>query len=164
MHLYDDILFPTYNKLVGLSEDADEVYNQLVNYKYFYTADSHGASGANYTASRTEVYSYRGWQWLQPEWVIFHETGHGYQSNSLKNPDDHTGEVTNNILAGYVYYHILYKDNLELADKYPWFFNGDKKATETKMNGILNDLQYNWQWNTILPDGKNLGGFSKILG
>lgn len=164
LHLYDDILFPTYNKLVGLSEDADEVYNQLVNYKYFYTADSHGAGGANYTASRTEVYSYRGWQWLQPEWVIFHETGHGYQSNSLKNPDDHTGEVTNNILAGYVYYHILYKDNLELADKYSWFFNGDKKATETKMNGILNDLQYNWQWNTILPDGKNLGGFSKILG
>lgn len=101
LHLYDDILFPTYDKLVGLSEDADEVYNQLVNYKYFYTADSHGAGGANYTASRTEVYSYRGWQWLQPEWVIFHETGHGYQSNSLKNPDDHTGEVTNNILAGF---------------------------------------------------------------
>ena len=82
----------------------------------------------------------------------------------MKNPDDHTGEVTNNILAGYVYYHILYKDNPELADKYSWFFNGDKKATETKMNGILNDPQYNWQWNTILPDGKNLGGFSKHIG
>lgn len=30
LHVYDDILFPTYNKLVGLSEDASEQYNKLI--------------------------------------------------------------------------------------------------------------------------------------
>ena len=61
LHVYDDILFPTYNKLVGLSEDASDQYNKLINYKYFYTADSHGSGAANYSPGRAETSSYRDW-------------------------------------------------------------------------------------------------------
>ena len=164
LHFYDDILYPVYNKIVGLTTDASEPYNKLINYKYFYTADSHGAGGANYSSARAETSTYRDWTWLQPTWTVFHETGHGYQSTSMRLPQDHDGEVTNNILAGYVFYHYLYKGHPELADKYSWFFNGDKQKLETKMNQVLNDPAYNWQWNTILPDNKNLGGFAKHIG
>ena len=84
LHFYDDVLYPTYDKIAGLSTDAKEPYNKLVPGKYFYTSDIKFAGGANYSSARTEDGGVDdALCWLQPNWVLFHETGHGYQTREL---------------------------------------------------------------------------------
>ena len=165
LHFYDDVLYPTYDKIAGLSTDAKEPYNRLVPGKYFYTADIKGAGGANYGNARTEVSSAVDTNWLQPSWELFHETGHGYQTRELggKEADQHVGEVSNNVWGNYMYYYILFNGNTKLADQYSWNYEGmgwsNKEKMETQIHDIL--VNDNWSWNQTVP---NFGGKGKHAG
>lgn len=165
LHFYDDVLYPTYDKIAGLSTDAKEPYNRLVPGKYFYTADIKGAGGANYGNARTEVSSAVDTNWLQPSWELFHETGHGYQTRELggREADQHVGEVSNNVWGNYMYYYILFNGNTKLADQYSWNYEGmgwsNKEKMETQIHDIL--VNDNWSWNQTVP---NFGGKGKHAG
>ncbi|WP_283580720.1 M60 family metallopeptidase [Ligilactobacillus aviarius] len=166
LHFYDDVLYPTYDKIVGLSTDAKEPYNKLVPGKYFYTSDIKFAGGANYSSARTEDGGVDdALCWLQPNWVLFHETGHGYQTRELggKEADQHVMEVSNNILGNYMYYYILFNGDSKGADQYSWNYmsakGANKEQMETDVHNILVDN--NWSWDQILPHN---GGRGKHLG
>ena len=166
LHFYDDVLYPTYDKIAGLSTDAKEPYNKLVPGKYFYTSDIKFAGGANYSSARTEDGGVNdALCWLQPNWVLFHETGHGYQTRELggKEADQHVMEVSNNILGNYMYYYILFNGDSKGADQYSWNYmsakGANKKQMETDVHNILVDN--NWSWDQILPHN---GGRGKHLG
>ena len=166
LHFYDDVLYPTYDKIAGLSTDAKEPYNKLVPGKYFYTSDIKFAGGANYSSARTEDGGVDdALCWLQPNWVLFHETGHGYQTRELggKEADQHVMEVSNNILGNYMYYYILFNGDSKGADQYSWNYMSakgvNKEQMETDVHNILVDN--NWSWNQILPHN---GGRGKHLG
>ena len=166
LHFYDDVLYPTYDKIAGLSTDAKEPYNKLVPGKYFYTSDIKFAGGANYSSARTEDGGVDdALCWLQPNWVLFHETGHGYQTRELggKEADQHVMEVSNNILGNYMYYYILFNGNSKGADQYSWNYMSakgvNKEQMETDVHNILVDN--NWSWDQILPHN---GGRGKHLG
>ncbi|WP_283580057.1 M60 family metallopeptidase [Ligilactobacillus aviarius] len=165
LHFYDDVLYPTYDKIAGLSTDAKEPYNKLVPGKYFYTSDIKFAGGANYSSARTEDGGVDdALCWLQPNWVLFHETGHGYQTRELggKEADQHVMEVSNNILGNYMYY-ILFNGDSKGADQYSWNYMSakgvNKEQMETDVHNILVDN--NWSWDQILPHN---GGRGKHLG
>ena len=166
LHFYDDVLYPTYDKIAGLSTDAKEPYNKLVPGKYFYTSDIKFAGGANYSSARTEDGGVDdALCWLQPNWVLFHETGHGYQTRELggKEADQHVMEVSNNILGNYMYYYILFNGDSKGADQYSWNYMSakgvNKEQMETDVHNILVDN--NWSWDQILPHN---GGRGKHLG
>ena len=166
LHFYDDVLYPTYDKIAGLSTDAKEPYNKLVPGKYFYTSDIKFAGGANYSSARTEDGGVDdALCWLQPNWVLFHETGHGYQTRELggKEADQHVMEVSNNILGNYMYYYILFNGDSKGADQYSWNYmsakGANKEQMETDVHNILVDN--NWSWDQILPHN---GGRGKHLG
>ena len=166
LHFYDDVLYPTYDKIAGLSTDAKEPYNKLVSGKYFYTSDIKFAGGANYSSARTEDGGVDdALCWLQPNWVLFHETGHGYQTRELggKEADQHVMEVSNNILGNYMYYYILFNGDSKGADQYSWNYMSakgvNKEQMETDVHNILVDN--NWSWDQILPHN---GGRGKHLG
>lgn len=159
LNFYDKVLFPTYRQIAGLSSNASEPCDIFVPGKYFYTADIKGSGGANYSPARTEISGPNDQNWLQPSWVLFHETGHGYQTRELGSVAQHVGEVSNNALGNYMYYHLIYKNNPELADKYSWNYNGNKEMMETSVYQILKDN--NWSWDQILP---NNGGRGKHVG
>ena len=166
LHFYDDVLYPTYDKIAGLSTDAKEPYNKLVPGKYFYTSDIKFAGGANYSSARTEDGGVNdALCWLQPNWVLFHETGHGYQTRELggKEADQHVMEVSNNILGNYMYYYILFNGDSKGADQYSWNYmsakGANKEQMETDVHNILVDN--NWSWDQILPHN---GGRGKHLG
>ena len=166
LHFYDNVLYPTYDKIAGLSTDAKEPYNKLVPGKYFYTSDIKFAGGANYSSARTEDGGVDdALCWLQPNWVLFHETGHGYQTRELggKEADQHVMEVSNNILGNYMYYYILFNGDSKGADQYSWNYMSakgvNKEQMETDVHNILVDN--NWSWDQILPHN---GGRGKHLG
>ena len=166
LHFYDDVLYPTYDRIAGLSTDAKEPYNKLVPGKYFYTSDIKFAGGANYSSARTEDGGVDdALCWLQPNWVLFHETGHGYQTRELggKEADQHVMEVSNNILGNYMYYYILFNGDSKGADQYSWNYMSakgvNKEQMETDVHNILVDN--NWSWDQILPHN---GGRGKHLG
>ena len=166
LYFYDDVLYPTYDKIAGLSTDAKEPYNKLVPGKYFYTSDIKFAGGANYSSARTEDGGVDdALCWLQPNWVLFHETGHGYQTRELggKEADQHVMEVSNNILGNYMYYYILFNGDSKGADQYSWNYMSakgvNKEQMETDVHNILVDN--NWSWDQILPHN---GGRGKHLG
>lgn len=163
LHFYDDVLYPTYNAIAGLSPNTSEEYNKLVPGKYFYTANIKGPGVANYGSSKTEVSNYNDINWLQPNWGLFHETGHGYQTRELNRSSQHIGEVTNNILGNYLYYYVLFNGNSRGANTYSWNYMGgygaNKEKMETSIYNIL--IKNNWSWDQILPHN---GGKGKHVG
>ena len=163
LHFYDDVLYPTYNTIAGLLPNANEEYNKLVPGKYFYTVNIKGAGGGSYGSSKTEVSSCNDPAWLQPNWLLFHETGHGYQTREMKIGSEYTVEVSNNILGNYMYYHVLFNGNSQGADTYSWNYMGGRGANKERMETSIHDIlvKNNWSWDQILPHN---GGRGKHVG
>ncbi|QPS71760.1 putative mucin/carbohydrate-binding domain-containing protein [Lactococcus garvieae] len=113
-NFYDNELFPLYNQLTGLPENAN---------RFFLKADAHGAGVAYYNDNWTADSTSSGEMWLKNTWGVKHEIGHGFQNNLMRQMG--MGEVSNNILGAYYDYHEKFKRE---ADKKSWLYNYNKQV------------------------------------
>lgn len=95
---YYDNMIAQYDRFAGISENADEVWNEKSNARYFAKANAGGVGAAYYGGTDTAVNSSSIAEYLNYGWMSTHEFGHGYAPLGAIS----TGEVWNNLL-GYYY-------------------------------------------------------------
>ena len=102
LNWYEDVI-SRYNSYIGLTSDAQEIYNRDIKMKFFFKPNISGIGSAayytwNYICTNSSSIS----SLLHRGWTALHEMGHGFQSYYTWNPsseDIFLKEVENNFFA-----------------------------------------------------------------